>query len=223
MKKILIFSFLILLPLLLIAETYNVIGVYVQDLSQRKIDVMGLKENFGILIDDVVKDGPAFKAGLRKEDIILKIDNAKVRSVGQIGKMLQMYKAGEKVKIEYLRDGIGKSVQVAVQKKVKKVKPYMGVLLRELKKKDFLAEEMTAMYGIKLKKVISETPADEAGLLSGDILMQINTEKVFTQSQLDEILKDFAPGDKIKLQIFRDGKTKKINLTLGQRNKEDKM
>ncbi len=39
--------------------------------------------------------------------------------------------------------------------------------------------------------------------------MQINTEKVFTQSQLDEILRDFAPGDKIKLQIFRDGKTKK--------------
>jgi len=223
MKKIIVFTVLFLLPLILIADTYNVMGVYVQELSQKKIDVLGLDNNYGVQIDAIVKDGPADMAGLKKDDIILKIDSAKVRTTGQLGKMLQLYKAGTKVKVEYLREGVNKSAQVVLMEKIKKVKPFMGVILNELSKKEFLAADMKDMYGIEIKKVVPDTAAEKAELQRGDILMQINGEKVFTQSQLDEILRDFAPGDKLKLQIFRDGKKHNINLTLGQRHKEDKM
>ncbi len=222
MRKLLFLFLIVLFTMTLAAESYNVLGVYLYQVSQKKIDVLGLTNNYGVVIDDVVKDGPADEAGIIKDDIILTIAGEKVRTVDQIRKMLMQHKAGSKIKVEYYRNGQTKNVHLVLMEKEKKVKPYMGVYLNGLSKKEMLAEGLKNNYGIMINKVVDETPAAEAGLLDGDVLLSFNSEKIYTDSQLHEIIMDFQPRDTVKLVVFRNGKSKKINLILGQRSKEDK-
>lgn len=63
--------------------------------------------------------------------------------------------------------------------------------------------------------VVSNSPADKAGLKSGDILTKINDETIGTQGSLASILGEYRPGDKIAITYLRDGKEQTASVTLG--------
>lgn len=54
-------------------------------------------------------------------------------------------------------------------------------------------------------------------MILGDIIQEINGQKIKLQRDLFQILDDLRPGDKIKMTINRDGKRMDIDLTLGGR------
>ena len=59
----------------------------------------------GMVLSDVVPDGPAAKAGLKAGDRIVKLDDTEIRSVNDLMFVLQGAKAGTQVKVTYVRDG----------------------------------------------------------------------------------------------------------------------
>ena len=61
------------------------------------------------------------------------------------------------------------------------------------------------------------TPAADAGLQDGDIIVKINGQAVDGEHPLDATLSQFAPEDTISLEVLRDGQTVTISLTLGTR------
>lgn len=63
--------------------------------------------------------------------------------------------------------------------------------------------------------VVSGSPADKAGLKSGDILTKVNNETIGTSGSLSSILGEYRPGDKITLTYLRDGKEQTTSMTLG--------
>lgn len=63
--------------------------------------------------------------------------------------------------------------------------------------------------------VVSGSPANKAGLKSGDIITKINDETLGTQGSLLSILGEYRPGDKITITYLRDGKDGTTSLTLG--------
>lgn len=65
------------------------------------------------------------------------------------------------------------------------------------------------------KPVAAGSPAEKAGLKSGDILTKVNNETIGTQGSLSSILGEYRPGDKITLTYLRDGKENTSALTLG--------
>jgi len=66
--------------------------------------------------------------------------------------------------------------------------------------------------------VVSGSPADKAGLKSGDIITKINNETIGSQGSLSSILGEYRPGDKITITYLRDGKENTTSLTLGTYN-----
>jgi serine protease Do len=220
-----VFTVLILMVLavtLLYAQNKLVMGVYLYDMGQKDYDELGIKENYGVMIDVLVKDGPADMAGLKPEDVILKIDGEKVRTTDQVSKMYYNKKKGQKIDVEVLRDGVKKTFSVALKEKEVNEKPYMGVYLADLSKVSYEKFEVSEMRGTLIKKVVNESPADEAGLMSKDVLITFGGEKIYSDNQLSRILKTYKIGDKVKLEVIREGKLEKLKITLGDRDDEKK-
>lgn len=63
--------------------------------------------------------------------------------------------------------------------------------------------------------VASGSPADKAGLKSGDIITKINNDTVGAQGSLSSILGEYRPNDKLTITYLRDGQTRTTSLTLG--------
>jgi S1-C subfamily serine protease len=62
-----------------------------------------------------------------------------------------------------------------------------------------------------------DSPAADAGLRDGDIIVAVDGTKIDADSPLDDILTQYAPGRTIALEVLRDGQTETITLTLGTR------
>ena len=71
--------------------------------------------------------------------------------------------------------------------------------------------------GLEITKVGKKSPAEDAGLLEGDILKSLNGEALVTRDDLKAVLAELAANDKLELQITRDGKDETIKLRLGAR------
>lgn len=70
--------------------------------------------------------------------------------------------------------------------------------------------------GLRVKKVGRESPAEEAEIQVGDLLLELNGGKLEDKAGFQELLAEMAPGDKVKLLIKRKGKEIEIELSLGE-------
>ena len=75
----------------------------------------------------------------------------------------------------------------------------------------------SAEGGIEVTKVGKKSPAEEAGIKEGDLLRTLNGEKLDSREKLQSILAELAAGDKLALEITRDGKEETVKLKLGKR------
>jgi serine protease Do len=74
-----------------------------------------------------------------------------------------------------------------------------------------------AKGGIEVTKIGKKSPAEEAGIKEGDLLRTLNGEKLDSRKKLQSILAELAAGDKLALEITRNGKDETIHLKLGAR------
>ncbi len=95
-------------------EKRQYIGVYLQELNKELLDYFGVKEEKGLLVNRITKDGPAEKAGLKIGDVIIRVDGKEVATVSGLSKLIQDKKKGDTVKIELIRDKKSMSFEVAV-------------------------------------------------------------------------------------------------------------
>ncbi|MDP4626273.1 MAG: S1C family serine protease [Akkermansiaceae bacterium] len=71
--------------------------------------------------------------------------------------------------------------------------------------------------GLEITKVGKGSPAENEGLVVGDVIKSFNGEKTETKERMKELLAEMAPGDKLELEIIRDGKNETIKMQLGSR------
>jgi serine protease Do len=79
--------------------------VRVQSVNEEMAEALGVKENVGALIAAVTKDGPADKAGIQPEDLILKFDGKDVTTVRGLPRLVAQSTIGKTVEVEILRKG----------------------------------------------------------------------------------------------------------------------
>ncbi len=80
-----------------------------------------------------------------------------------------------------------------------------------------LATESRPEGGLRVTKVGSKSPAEEAGIMEGDIILEMNGTKLVTRDELKDLLKEMAADDEVTLEIERNGKAETLNLNLGER------
>ncbi len=80
------------------------LGVQIQSLTDQLRQYFGIKHDGGILVSEVIKDGPAEKAGLKAGDIIMKVDDTNISDTDELQKVIRGYDPETQVTIRFIRD-----------------------------------------------------------------------------------------------------------------------
>jgi len=90
------------------------LGVNVQDVTEDLAEYFGLKEAKGAIVTDVVEGSPADKAGLRRGDVILSVDDQEVTDADTLVSLIQSKKIGDKAVLLVSRNGQTQFIQVTI-------------------------------------------------------------------------------------------------------------
>ncbi len=103
--------------------------------------------------------------------------------------------------------------------------PFIGIRYTSIDKTIKEKYKLTVNDGAIINKssggepgIVKDSPADKAGLKEQDVIISVNKIKINQKNQLSSVIRRFSPGDKIQLEILRDGKTLNIYLTLGSKD-----
>ena len=92
---------------------------------------------------------------------------------------------------------------------------YLGVVARDIS--DQLKKYFQVESGVLIEKVEEDSPAEQAGLQAGDVILKINDKKIEDFSDLIRVLNFYDPGDKVTVHYSRKGVVKLTKVTLGKK------
>jgi serine protease Do len=95
-------------------------------------------------------------------------------------------------------------------------KGYLGVFMQELDRDVREGLDLKVKNGVLVSGVEKGSPADDAGLEEGDVVVEFNGKKVGDPEDLRELAAEAEPGQKVVIEVIRDGKTKTLELVVGE-------
>jgi serine protease Do len=93
---------------------------------------------------------------------------------------------------------------------------YLGIGMNDVTPENAHFFNLQEATGAIVSQVTPDSPASRGGLQTGDVITQINGDKVINGSTLQVAVSEMSPGTKIALGVIRDGKPTTLNLTVGQ-------
>ena len=174
------------------------IGVYVQQVTPEIAESLNLKDDSGALVADITADGPAEKAGLKRGDIIVEVNGTKIDEMPELPKLVASYAPGTKTKMKVIRDGKEKvlsiklgelpenGAKVSSRKQDNEVEKKLGLIVQNITPQIKNRLGLESPEGVVITNVSSGSVASEAGLVRGDVILEINKKQI---SNLDDYRK----------------------------------
>ncbi len=180
------------------------VNVYV-DAEKEKGNEVDLGTMEGIYIAEVVEDGAAADAGLKKDDVITHIDGQKVTKFGELQNIIAQKRPGDKITVTYLRNKSKKNVTLTLkneQGNTKVVKnadlDVLGGNFRAIT--DSQKEQLNIGYGLEVMKV-SGGKLKDAGVPKGFIIQRVNDKSIKTIDDLQNVVKEASTSKEPVLYI----------------------
>lgn len=202
------------------------IGVSAQTITPPLATGLHLEQDWGVVLADVVPEGPADAAGLKPGDIVVSVNGKIMRDARQLEMNLFRYPVGEKINLEVLRgtNKMAYSVKVAAREDdpqrfadmvdpAKNLIPKLGILGIEIDRT--IAEmvpDLRKKYGIVVAAVAGDSPYSGDAIKPGDVIYALNTEPISSVDALRSALDALKDTDPAVLQVERDGQL--VYLTL---------
>ena len=179
------------------------IGVEIQEITREMETFFSLREGSkGVLVSDVIEDSPAAHAGLKRGDILVKIEGIDLESPEDYRQVLSDYTPGDPLKMTILRKG--KRQDLVVQPATFPLDLALNLVFIRLGiKVEDLDRATKRRYGqeqgVMIKEVIKNSEAGRIGLESGDLILKVN----------DRVIKDL---DAFKQAISRNHQQPSLTL-----------
>ena len=173
----------------------------------------------GVVVVSVEPESPAAEAGLVQGDVLLEIDGEALNDPSELVRYIQKLEPGDEVELTVLHGDEERTLTATVGER--DGEPYLGLLAS----RDLAAELSVAMAepGAVIVEVTPDSPAEEAGLRAGDVIVAVDGEELGEGCALGDLFAEHKPGDTVRLEIERPGEeSKEVKVELGEHpEKED--
>ena len=174
------------------------IGVIIQEVTQQVMDEFNLPNTNGVLVSGLSDGGAAYEAGIKTDDIILKVENIEVNGVPELQEQIGKFKPGDIVKVIIQRKGEKKIIEVKLRNnkgtteiidknKLEKESSLYGAVFEELNKESLKYYNINS--GIKIIS-LNKGEFKEIGIKQGFIVTHIDKNAVNTINDLKYIIKN---------------------------------
>lgn len=94
---------------------------------------------------------------------------------------------------------------------------YLGVQALDISRENFAKYGLRQVRGVAVEKVVKDSPAAQAGLQTGDVIIRFNGEEVTSVFKLTRLINETAPDHQVKITVLRGGSESEFTATLGKR------
>ncbi len=196
------------------ATRWGWLGVRIRDLSEQEMNEIsqkhGLREGFGALIVDVMKETPADAAGLKNGDLVVAFKNRPVVDTRSLQRYVASASVGETVTLTVLRQDQGRrpvEVRIGLMPEAvaaDRVAAEYGFLLREPEAQPERGGVPPPAGPPAVAVVLPKGRAEAAGLQVGDILVEVNGKPVDNLQAVREALVGLPQPNPLSLVVRRD-------------------
>ncbi|UCD64552.1 MAG: PDZ domain-containing protein [Candidatus Zixiibacteriota bacterium] len=234
------------------SSKYAWLGILGQTVDEDMADAFDLAVERGAIVNEVLDDSPAEKAGLEDGDVIIEFAGVKIGDYDDLLDVLEDHKPGDQVTVKIDRDGDQLEKEVMLEgrprgyrskwwypyvihaprtptvprvmaiprlpkiPKIPKIDQiyihggemggaYLGVVLTDL------GEQLGEYFGVEggrgalVMEVEEDSPAAEAGLKAGDVIVRVDGAKIYDREDVHrEIIGDKEEGDTVEVVVIRD-------------------
>jgi serine protease Do len=182
------------------------VGATVQTISPEIAESLGLKQTGGALVADVVRGGPAEKAGLKVGDVIVEFDKQVIKDSADLPAAVARVAPGTSVQLKISREGKPISLPITVgemkdSEVIASIGPEsdLGLTVQPVTPDIAQSLGLERAEGLVVASVKPGSAADDAGLRSGDVITQVNRHPV---KNLADYNREISRTEKTKSVLF---------------------
>ena len=202
--------------------TRGYIGVKLQNLTPELAKALSVSQSSGALINEVTKNSPGDKAGLKADDVVVSLDGKKVESSSALSRTVALRPPGATVSLGVIRNGKPQDVKVTLTSRPGELdrlgdargprpggsrspkdetnRQRIGLTLQTIDPRTAEANGLPTR-GAVITEVQPGSPADAAELAPGMVVTEAGGKKIASADDLSRILKDAKPGSTILLRV----------------------
>ncbi|HVM94378.1 MAG TPA: trypsin-like peptidase domain-containing protein [Terriglobales bacterium] len=200
---------------------HGYIGIQIADVTPDNAKFFNLNKAVGALVSDVTAGAPGSKAGLKTGDVITELDGRTITDAGQLQMLVGQHKPGDTIHLTVMREDKPTAVAVTLgdlnNPNTTEVagnrehKGRWGLSLGDLDQnsRQELAQDgggqIPNIHGAIVNDVVPGSPADNAGISRGDIIMEVNRKPMKSASDVAQALGSVSKGQDALVLVWSNG------------------
>lgn len=187
-------------------------GINFDELDSEKAAQYGVSTTQGIIITNVAENGAASEAGLKMNDVIVKVDEIKISKFSDLQGYLGSKRPGDEVQVTVLRNNQDAKFKLKLKNQFGKEsigeKDFSTFYFGELNPiSDKNARKFKIDYGLEITSLKNKSLNERYGIVNGDIILAVEDTKVETRAELDELLQQYQSKEYINVLILKQNGT----------------
>jgi serine protease Do len=192
------------------------LGVVIQKITPEIAKSFKLKEAEGALVSDVMEDGPAEKAGIKRGDVIISYDGKNIKDSEMLPRVVAATEIGKKAKVGIIRDGKPLVIEVAIGElpeeglkasKKPEVEKDFGLVVQDITPEIAKHLNLKDRRGVIATDVVPGSPAGDADIRSGDIIKEISRKPIQNMADFKAAIRNVNIKEGIVMLIKRENTT----------------
>jgi S1-C subfamily serine protease len=184
-----------------------------ETISTDTITSAGSDPNAGVIFSSIDLEGPAAQAGVVRADILLEIDDVTINNTADVAEIIFEHKPGDKLELIILHGDDLRTVTVTLTERNDRA--YLGAsTCCGFDDARFMERLPIGDHQAIIIEIVPESPADEAGLKEGDIILSVDGEDLSSDYDLATAIGQYESGDVVNLEIKRTGEIEKLSISI---------
>jgi len=197
------------------------LGVMIQKITPELAKSFGLNQSEGALVGDVIPDGPAFKGGVKRGDVIVRFDGKEVKDMEDLPKIVAGTTPNSVVNVEIVREGSPKTLSIKIETLtdkqptlVAKTDP-LGMQVQDITPELAKSLKLEDNRGVLVSDVAPGNSAAESGIRRGDVISEMNRSPITNIKDYQRLSGSIKIGDSVLFLVKRGGTTIYIAVKVG--------